>query len=71
MNQANQLATATGSMGLVSALSVAIQWLLTYFGMTINAEQAGAVSVLLYPFVHLVFIRISKRIDKEQQGATP
>ena len=70
MNQSNQLATATGSMGLVSALSVAVQWLLTYFGITISAEQAGAVSVLLYPFVHLVFIRISKRIDKEQQGVS-
>lgn len=67
MNNSNQLAASTGLMGIVSALSVAIQWALTYLGIGINAEQAGALGVLLYPLVHLFFLRISRCIDKEQK----
>ena len=56
---AKQVATETAMGGLTAEVT------------TGKAEQAGAVSVLIYPFVHLLFIRISKRIDKEQQGVIP
>ena len=68
MGVTGQLASATGSMGLTTALAVVIQWLLpVYMGVSISGEQAGALSVLLYPFVHLVFLRVAKRIEKEQK----
>lgn len=70
MNQSGQLATATGSMGIVSALGIALQWALGLLGLTVTGEQAAALSILIFPAVHLIFIKISIRIDAEQAAMT-
>lgn len=68
MNQSNQLAQATGSMGIVSALGIAIQWGLGLLHITVTNDQAAALSILMFPFIHLVFIRIGAKIDRESEA---
>lgn len=70
MNQSGQLAQATGSMGITSALGIAIQWAMGLVHVTVNAEQAAALAILLFPLIHLIFIRIGSKIDAEQAAQT-
>jgi len=70
MSQSGQLANATGSMGIVSALGITIQWMFSLGDVTVSNEQAAALSILMFPVVHLVFIKIGAMIDRQQVPLT-
>ena len=67
MNQSGQLAQTTGLVGIVGALAVVIQWFMNSQGWAINPEQAGALSTMLYPVVHLFYLRLSKHMDAAER----
>ena len=66
MNQSSQLASATGSMGVVSALGISIQWALVLLEIAVTAEQAAALAILLFPVVHLGFLRLGTHMDSKE-----
>ena len=53
-------------MGIVSALGITLQWGLGLAGLLVTNDQAAAMSILLFPFVHLMFIKIGVAIDRQQ-----
>ena len=66
MNQSNQLASATSSMGIVSALGISIQWLLISLEIAITAEQAAALAILLFPVIHMGFLKLGAHMDSKE-----
>ena len=66
MNPSGQLASATGSVGIVSAIGIVAQWVLGLFTITITNDQAAALSILLFPFAHLLFIKVGASLDDRQ-----
>ena len=66
MNPSGQIASATGSVGIVSALGIVAQWALGLFAITITNDQAAALSILLFPFAHLLFMKMGARMDAQQ-----
>ncbi len=66
MNQSNQLAAATGSMGVVSALGITIQWMLGLIQITATTDQAAALAILLFPIVHFWFLKLGAHMDSQQ-----
>ena len=66
MNPSSQLASATGSMGMVSALSIALQWGLGLIPVAVTNDQAAALSILLFPFAHLLFMKVGANLDEKQ-----
>ena len=66
MNQSGQLAAATGSMGVVSALGITLQWVLGLFSITATTDQAAALAILLFPVVHFYFMKLGERMDARQ-----
>ena len=69
MNQSSQLAQATGSMGVVSALGISLQWGFALLEIAVTAEQAAALAILLFPIVHFAFLKLGAHMDaKEPQN---
>lgn len=66
MNQSTQLASATGSMGVVSALGISLQWLLGLLQIAVTADQAAALAILLFPMVHYGFLRFGAHMDSKE-----
>lgn len=66
MNQSNQLAQATGSMGIVTALGITLQWLLGLLQVTATTDQAAALAILLFPFVHYAFLKLGAHMDSKE-----
>ena len=66
MNQSGQLAAATGSMGVVSALGITLQWILGLFSITATTDQSAALAILLFPVVHFWFMKLGARMDAQQ-----
>ena len=66
MSQSNQLASATGSMGVVSALGISIQWILGLLHVTVTNDQAAALAILMFPIVHLGFLKLGAHMDAQQ-----
>lgn len=66
MNQSSQLAAATGSMGVVSALGITIQWVFGLIGIAATTDQAAALAILLFPVVHYYFLKLGAHMDSQQ-----
>ena len=66
MNQSNQLAQATGSMGIVTALGITLQWFLGLIQIAVTTDQAAALAILLFPLVHYAFLRLGAHMDSKE-----
>ena len=66
MNPSGQLAAATGSMSIVTALGISIGWFLDLWDIKATNEQAGALGILLFPFTHFWFLKLGAHMDSQQ-----
>ena len=53
-------------MSVVTALGISIGWLLYTLGLKATDAQADALGILIFPFVHLAFIRLGVYLDKQE-----
>ena len=66
MNQSTQLANATGAMSIVTALGISLGWFLGVFEIKATAEQAGALGILMFPFVQYLFMKLGAHMDSKE-----
>ena len=66
MNPSSQIAIATGSMSIVTALGISLGWFLGIFEIKATAEQAGALGILMFPFIQILFMKIGASLDDKQ-----
>jgi multisubunit Na+/H+ antiporter MnhG subunit len=57
----NTIATSAASHGVVGAVAILICWILSLRGVTVPAEVAAAIMVIMSPIVHLVVLYVAKR----------
>lgn len=73
MNNSSPVATSAASGGVVGALTVLIVYVLQEFAhVTVPAEVAASLMVILTPIVHAIAVRIgAEPADKPKKDATP
>ena len=53
-------------MGIVSALGISLQWAFSLLEIAVTAEQAAALAILLFPVVHMGFLKLGAHMDSKE-----